>query len=158
MNQTSNTARQHTHQFNINFSHGVSDVFIPSKTKAKDTRKASGSLAELIMTQSDSDTSNLLLPMIAHASQSADRWITLIGLADITKKQLQSYGVDTSKIRLINCDSNADNGWIIWEALNAGTSHTVVAMSNELDRDGLEKLREIALEKGCHGLLVRERH
>ncbi|MEO0443798.1 MAG: hypothetical protein AAFZ92_08685 [Pseudomonadota bacterium] len=70
------------------------------------------------------------------------------------KQQLQVIGAAISRIRVIRVKPTEDYRWIIWQALNAGNSHTVVAESAKLSHGELSKM-ELAASKGqCQALFL----
>ncbi|MBR9912671.1 MAG: hypothetical protein GYB33_20210 [Gammaproteobacteria bacterium] len=119
--------------------------------------KKTSSITELVFTRHSSDKNLLLLPMIAHLSHIADRWISWITTTAIDAQQLQEFGVDTTKIRVIHANSEDDQRWILWEALHNGTSHTVVAFPDTFSKDDMAHF-EHAARQGCSsGLIIRYR-
>ncbi|NHN35968.1 hypothetical protein G8764_01510 [Pseudomaricurvus alcaniphilus] len=119
--------------------------------------KKTSSITELVFTRHSSDKNLLLLPMIAHLSRIADRWISWITTTAIDAQQLQEFGVDTTKIRVIHANSEDDQRWILWEALHNGTSHTVVAFPDTFSKDDMAHF-EHAARQGCSsGLIIRYR-
>ncbi len=119
--------------------------------------KEASSITELVFTRHSSDKNLLLLPMIAHLSHIADRWISWITTTAIDAQQLQEFGVDTTKIRVIHANSEDDQRWILWEALHNGTSHTVVAFPDTFSKDDMAHF-EHAARQGCSsGLIIRYR-
>ena len=115
------------------------------------------SITELVLTQHSPDEHLLLLPMVAHLSRITDRWITWVSPTRIDKSLLTSFGVDTNKIRLIQCDTEEDRRWILWEALSTGTSHTVIAAPGALSAEALSHLESAAHKGNSRGLLIRYR-
>ena len=118
----------------------------------------SGGVTELVLTSDAPEQAALLLPMIAYLSQNCgDRWITWVAPHNITRQILDNFGVDTRYLRLIHCKDAQQALWIIWEALNAGNSHTVIASPGKLSDKELVQL-EVAAQNGeCQGLLLRLR-
>lgn len=115
-------------------------------------------VTELILTNDSIDQLMLILPMIAFLSQShKDRWISWITPQPISRKLLESYGVNTGVIRFIQCDDGESARWVAWEALAAGTSHTVIASPGKLSESELTQLETAARIGGSQGLLLRLR-
>lgn len=130
----------------------------PFKFQPSSDNKSSSGVTELVLTNNDPEQLQLLLPMLAYLSQQTEnRWITWIAPQYLNRKILETYGVNTSCIRLIHCDQ--DNLlWVTWEALASGTSNTVIASPGRLTEKELAQL-EVAAHKGkCQGLLLRARH
>lgn len=117
----------------------------------------SSGITELVLTQHSPDAHMLLLPMLAHLSRNAERWITWIADSPIDRLELASYGVDTDKIRIIRSNSDESTRWILWEALNTGTSHTVIATLDELSESGFDHLESAAQAGESRALLIRYR-
>ncbi|GAB3110775.1 hypothetical protein G8770_21145 [Aestuariicella hydrocarbonica] len=114
-------------------------------------------ITELVLTQHSPDTQMLLLPMLAYLSSNNDRWITWISDAPVDRNVLAAYGVDTHKIRVIRESSEESTRWILWEALSAGTSHTVIATLSDASEETVSHLESAAQEGNSHGLLIRYR-
>ena len=117
----------------------------------------SSDITELVLTQHSPDAELLLLPMLAHLSRDAERWITWICDRKIDRKNLANYGVDTDKLRIIYSDNLEDTHWILWEALNAGTSHTVIATPGQLSDDAMSHFESAASGGDSRGLFIRYR-
>lgn len=114
-------------------------------------------VTELVLTKHSPDQRMLLLPMIAHLSQQADRWITWVAPGPIERKLLESYGVDTNKLRIIHSQTEESTNWILWDALNNGTSHTVIGTVNKLNDQSIAHLEQAAQNGNAKALLVRYR-
>lgn len=116
-------------------------------------------ITELVLTRNAPEQSHLLLPMVAHLSQShPDRWVTWVNPGAIDRQTLEHYGVDTKRIRLIHAANPRDVRWIAWEAMATGTSHTVIAAPGKLTRKDVQLLEEAAQRGQCQGLLLSLRH
>ncbi len=129
----------------------------PVSTPDVSSRPSSG-VTELVLTSDTPEQFAMILPMIAYLSQHCgDRWITWITSQAISRQMLESFGVNTTCVRLIHCKSTDEVLWITWEALQAGNSHTVIATPGRLTDKELSQL-EMAAHKGqCQGLLLRLR-
>jgi len=114
-------------------------------------------VTELVLTKHSPDHRMLLVPMIAHLSQQADRWITWVAPGPIERKLLESYGVDTNKLRIIHSQTEESTTWILWDALNNGTSHTVIGTVNKLNDQAIKHLEQAAQNGNAKALLVRYR-
>lgn len=121
------------------------------------TEQNNSGITELVLTQHSPDAQLLLLPMLAHLSRNNDRWITWITSAAIDRAALTAYGVETHKIRIIRSNDTESTRWILWEALNTGTSHTVIATPGELTDSGFTHLEEAAQTGNSRALLIRYR-
>lgn len=130
-------------------------VFQPVDTQTQATN--SSGITELVLTQHSPDAQMLLLPMLAHLSRNAERWITWIADAPVDREVLASYGVETGKVRIIRSNCEESTRWILWEALNTGTSHTVIASLDELSESVFSHLESAAQAGKSRALLIRYR-
>lgn len=115
------------------------------------------SVTELVFTRHSPGDNQMLLPMLAHFSRNSDRWITWIVSSPVNARELVDYGVDTEKLRIIYSHSAADSRWIAWEALNNGTSHTVIATPGHLNNDELGFFKQASENGSSHGLFIHYR-
>ena len=128
------------------------------REEAKTTpQHTESSVTELVLTQHSTDHDNLILPMIAHFSRTSERWITWITDAPVDIAQVKKYDVDTRKLRIIRTNNTADARWMAWEALNNGTSHTVIAALGHINKDELHHLKNASHQGGSHGLFISYR-
>ncbi|SMF31195.1 Cell division inhibitor SulA [Alteromonadaceae bacterium Bs31] len=98
----------------------------------------------------------VILPMLAHLSkQSKLRWFTWIAPQGITKALLQAYGFELNNVQLVHPKSAADIRWLMWEALNSGTSETVVASTSDLTAADVNELEKASFNGSCRGLLLQ---
>ena len=111
-------------------------------------------VTELILTRHSPDKAMVLLPMISHLSRTASRWITWVVDSKVDKQLLESYGVDTSKLRLIYASAGKESRWLVWEALRAGTSECVIATPGRLSEEELGHLEAAAKQGASHGLFI----
>ncbi len=118
---------------------------------------SSSGICELVLTERSPDMSLLLLPMLGYISRSASRWITWIGEGLPDRATLQQYGVDVKKLRVLTIKQAEDNRWILWEALQSGTSHTVIAVNQALTEHELSILEQAAQSSGSQALLIKSR-
>lgn len=114
-------------------------------------------ITELVLTEHSPDAQLLLLPMLAHLSRNHERWVTWISPTAIDRTTLDAYGVDMNRLRIIRCEDEESTRWILWEALNTGTSHTVIATPGELNDSGFAHLEEAAHASNSRALLIRYR-
>jgi cell division inhibitor SulA len=121
--------------------------------------KASNSgVTELVLTNDSLDQLALILPMIDFLSlRKTDRWISWITPHPIARQLLETYGVNTKLIRFIHCEDGENARWIAWEALAAGTSHTVIASPGKLSDKELSQLEQAAFKGNAQGILLRLR-
>ncbi len=119
---------------------------------------ASFGVTELVLAANEPQQLAMVLPMIAHLShKETDRWITWIAPQGIDRSLLETFGVDTQRLRLIHSPNHQDYNWVIWEALRTGTSHTVIANVGALPEKAIRQLNEAAHVGHCDGLLLRFR-
>lgn len=117
----------------------------------------SSGVTELVLTQHSPDAQMLLLPMLAHLSRNNERWITWITNTPINRSALTAYGVETHKIRLVRTADPEATQRLLHEALNTGTSHTVIASLGELNDSGLSSVESAAKTGNSRALLIRYR-
>ena len=116
-------------------------------------------VTELILSKECQQQAGLILPMLAFLSQQVQhQWITWVGPPHIDRQLLARHGVDLSKIRLIHTNHVEDILWMTWEALAAGTSHTVIASPGKLHDRQLYQLEAAAQTGQSQGLLLRIRN
>jgi cell division inhibitor SulA len=129
-----------------------------SNFAAEPRQRQSSGVTELVLANDSLDQLALILPMIAFLSHShTDRWISWITPHPIARKLLEAYGVNTGLIRFIHCEDGEKARWIAWEALAAGTSHTVIASPGKLGDKDMNQLELAAHQGNAQGLLLRLR-
>ncbi len=128
-----------------------------SQARSRQQQNHTSDITELVLTKHSPDAELLLLPMLAHLSRDAERWITWICDSKIDRQHLENYGVDMDKIRIIYSDQLNNTHWVLWEALNAGTSHTVIATPGLLGDDDMRHFEEAAQAGSSRGLFIRYR-
>jgi cell division inhibitor SulA len=127
------------------------------KAPAKNYSQPAVGLTELILTSDEPEQLGILLPMIAFISNSAcDRWISWIAPHNVTRELLESYGVNTTRIRII--PTAADRRLqITKEALLAGNSHTVITTLTDTSPSELAMLENATYRGNCQAILLRTR-
>lgn len=74
------------------------------------------------------------------ASEQSQRWVTWITDRKPSTQQIHNLGASTDALRIIHTKTDNDCRWIMWEALKAGNSHTVIAdMSSISEKMTLRK-------------------
>ena len=121
------------------------------------TIRGESGVTELVFTRHSHDEDLLLLPMLAQLSRSASRWITWISETPIDRDKLHQFGVDLSKIQLLRADDIEDSRWLLWEALAAGTSDTVIASPGSLTQSHIATLEQAATTGASKALIVSYR-
>lgn len=130
---------------------------IAAEQKRADQQTNSG-VTELVLANDSLEQLALILPMIAFLSHSrTDRWISWISPHPISRQLLESYGVNTKLVRFIHCADGENARWVAWEALAAGTSHTVIASPGKLTDKELNQLEQAAVAGNAQGILLRLR-
>ncbi len=120
-------------------------------------QKQTSDITELVLTQHSPDAELLLLPMLAYLSRDTERWVTWICDKKVDRQNLANYGVDTDKLRIVYSDQLNNTHWVLWEALNAGTSHTVIAAPGSLTDEEMHHFESAAQSGGSRGLFIRYR-
>ena len=115
-------------------------------------------ITELIIANSSPAQAALIMPMIAFLTKSCvNRWVTWIAPQHMSREFLESFGVDTSFVRLIHCSDEESRFRITWQALATGNSHTVIASPGKLTEREFKQLESAAHQGQCQGLLLRVR-
>jgi cell division inhibitor SulA len=118
---------------------------------------AHNGVTELVLTKHSPDQLMLLMPMIAHLSRTADRWITWVTPDAVDRSVIESYGVDTHKLRIIHESEQKTVAKIMWDALSNGTSHTVIGTISGLSEKSIGYMEQAASKGNAKALLVRYR-
>ena len=116
-------------------------------------------LTEVIIPQSR-NSGHIIFPLVASmtAQQSQEKqqhWVTWITDRKPSQQQLKQFGANTDVLRIIHTKKNDDNRWIIWDALNTGNSHTVIADVNNMNKSDIEQMEQAAANGNCSGILIR---
>lgn len=114
----------------------------------------SHAVTELILTRHSPDLALIVLPMIAHLTKTSNRWVTWIVNQRVNKELLQSYGIDTGKLRIVHTSVGEDCRWMIWEALSTGTSECVIAAPGNLSEQEMSHFECAAQQGNSHGLMI----
>ncbi len=131
----------------------------------ENTAPASRRMTEVIIPQGQ-NSSHIIFPLVASLSNQASndsniktkeqqRWITWITDRKPNSEQLASFGADTAALRVIHTKRNNDSRWIMWEALNTGNSHTVIADLENISASDIEQMESAAKNGNCMGILTR---
>jgi len=121
-----------------------------------------------------SNSDNIVLPLVASMTKqkvdavqkdgvnegmlqvkSEERWVTWITDRKPSYQQLKKFGASARALRIIHVEKNDDNRWIIWDALNTGNSHTVIADIHILSKEDVVLMETAAINGQCTGTLVR---
>ena len=120
-------------------------------------------MTEVIIPQGQ-NSNHILFPLVASLSKQQEntllqnnskRWVTWITDRKPSKHQLDSFGSNNAHIRIIHRRAVEDNRWVIWEALNTGNSHTVIADIASVTKDDITQFEAAARQGKCVGILAR---
>lgn len=120
-------------------------------------------VTEVIIPQT-SNRDNIILPLVAsmtkqktasNQEKNQDRWVTWITDRKPSYQQLKAFGANANSLRIIHVEESKDNRWIIWDALNTGNSHTVIADTHILNSGDIAEMETAASNGRCTGTLVR---
>ena len=105
-------------------------------------------VSELIIPSWEQASLELVLPMLAHLSHQAhDRWLTWIGNPPLTRIQIKQHAFSDQNLRVIKSRNDDEVLWMMWDALNNGTSSFVVGCIKECAK-AQDKERRL-LEQAC---------
>ncbi|MEJ2418166.1 MAG: SulA-like leucine-rich domain-containing protein [Exilibacterium sp.] len=138
----------------------TSTPFAPVTTHGANNRvvQPDSGVTEVVLSRGCPRQLALLLPMLAHLSWQPDnRWITWIAPSGIDRQTLISYGVNTTKIRLIHTSGVENILWMTWEALAKGNSYTVISSPGKITEKAYAQLEKAAARGRAQGLLLRMR-
>jgi cell division inhibitor SulA len=120
-------------------------------------------MTEVIIPQGQ-NSNHILFPLVASLSKQQEntllqnnskRWVTWITDRKPSKHQLDSFGSNNAHIRIIHRRAVEDNRWVIWEALNTGNSHTVIADIASVTKEDITQFEAAARQGNCVGILAR---
>lgn len=116
-------------------------------------------ITEIILpTIADPHGGDLVLPMIAHLSQSTEnRWFTWIGPEPLSREKARRYQLKEGTLRFIHAPNDRETLWMFWEALSNGNSATVVAMLDFIDERNRRLLESASKQGGSLGIILRRR-
>jgi len=126
---------------------------------ARPAANSAAGITEIIVSPSPSIASNeyldMLLPMLAHLSrQSSHRWFTWITPLNIRKSLLRDYGFSLHNMQIIRVQEDQDARWMLWEALNNGTSEMVVAETEKLCETDIREMEKASVRGDCRGFFL----
>jgi len=152
-------AHTHSHQ---GFALAANEALLSAEQYITPSESTWG-LTELILSSSETQQTQLLLPMLAQLTRlCGDQWITFVALDGfceqlLNAEELKTLGAEHHKIRIVRANTPADARWIIWEALKLGNSHTVIASPGKLSAVEFSQLEFAAQAGNSQGLLLRSR-
>lgn len=141
-----------------------SPPLIHPKLNLKDATsfKNSKHITELSVSFNMNKFDDFTLAILAHLSRKPeDRWLTWVTPKKISStalKRLDDYDFDKYKIRVVNVKSEAQALWVTWDALNNGTSATVVSDLTATSTSAISQLNEAAISGRCEGIILRQSH
>lgn len=105
------------------------------------------------------DELSLILPTLAFlTNQYSDRWLTWISHSPkINRSQLQYYGFNLNRLRIVHTKSSDQAFCWFREALVEGNSHTVIGTLTEVNEAQSSLLEQAAIDGQCVALLLRSR-
>jgi cell division inhibitor SulA len=107
---------------------------------------------------------DLTLAMLAHLSHAykfgaeKNRWLTWICPMHISKQALTHFNFDLLGLRILHPKTEAQIPQLMHHALNAGTSHTVVAHCQKISSKLFPWLEIAACKGDSTGLFIRPQH
>ena len=111
-------------------------------------------LTEIHLSHTSQETAAYILPMLAHLSQQdSSQWFTWIAPSKQEKQLINRYNFQKENVRLIHTNNDAETLWVLWEAIKASNSSTVVANLSFLD-DRSRKLLETAIKASGTNTLI----
>lgn len=113
-------------------------------------------VTEIMLSSMLGDPSDFVYPMLAHMSRQAkDKWFTWIAPHNITKEVVATFGFDTKKVRLIHSQCDLDTIKLMSQALQNGTSDTVVATITQLNDRDRYTIDTASLRSNTRGIILR---
>ena len=116
-------------------------------------------VTEVIIPQGQ-NSNTVVFPLVASLSQpssnhtSTERWVTWITDRKPSTQQINNLGASASSLRIIHTKAENDSRWIIWEALRAGNSHTVIADAHHISNTDLKEMEIAAQKVNCTGIIT----
>ncbi len=118
-------------------------------------------VSEIILPETRNSSLELVLPMLAHLSHKAgSRWMSWIGTNNLSKSTFDEYQFENANVRLIRSQSNEETLWMMWDALNHGTSSFVVGEFQsgiKLQRNEVKQLEQACYSGNCRALILKYR-
>jgi cell division inhibitor SulA len=98
----------------------------------------------------------IIFPLVASFSQQdSARWVTWFTDCKPSREQLAQFGADITHLRIIHTTHFDDYRWILWDALNTGNSHTIIAEMPTINSHDIEQFELAAGNGHCIGIIVR---
>lgn len=117
-----------------------------------------GATTELLINNTSISGIDLLLPTLSTLSRSA-RWLVLISPPHIPyAPALAAYGVDLSRLLIIQPHTEKDRLWATEQALKSGSCSLVISWEETLTGKYLRRLQLAAKEGQCWHIQFRSQH
>ncbi len=109
--------------------------------------------------QDDRPQLTLVLPLLAHLSNSGDdRWLTCIGPSFVAKRDCLRYGINWKRLLQVLPRQRVGHSELCERALAAGRSHTVAFLVDETpSAELLARLERAAQQGNCQGIVIHTR-
>ena len=108
----------------------------------------------------------IVYPLVAsisrcsHQENSRDTdnpsWLTWVTDSKPNTRHISQLGASADALRIIHAGANKDYRWIIWEALHAGNSHTVIADLSNISHSDIEAMEIAAKQGNCSGIIINK--
>ena len=122
------------------------------------SNEVNGIINEMILSGPLWQTGHFLKPMLNElANEQKACWLTLIlsrEEAAATIKWLKSSGINSHRVQVLNA-TNQETAKLTCQALESGTSHTVVSWVDKMDAFTLKQLESAARNGKCQGLTIQ---
>ncbi|MGH1484944.1 MAG: hypothetical protein ACRBCI_01915 [Cellvibrionaceae bacterium] len=88
-------------------------------------------------------------------NKESSRWVTWITDRKPNAQQIHNMGASVNTLRIIHTKAENDCRWILWEALRAGNSHTVIADMIGLSDNDIKEMEAAAETGNCNGIITQ---
>jgi cell division inhibitor SulA len=121
-------------------------------------------VTEVIIPQGQNSNA-IIFPLVASLSQQnseeknisekkSERWVTWITDRKPNTQQINHLGASVDTLRIVHTNAKNDCRWILWEALRAGNSHTVIADIDRLSDSDIKEMEVAARTGNCTGIIT----
>jgi|GEM_PF-5320570 len=115
-------------------------------------------VTEIVLSAAKENAYDVVLPMLAQLSRQGDnKWLTWVAPHGVSKSLLAFYGFELEKVRLIHTKTGHELQALLKQALESGTSGTVVAEVGILTEGELHTLEKACNTGNSRALLLRAR-
>jgi len=116
-------------------------------------------VSEIIIPEAHGASLDLVMPMLAHLSHKAGaRWMSWIGESNVPQTAFDEYQFERGNVRLIHSHNDEESLWMLWDALNNGTSAFVVASftsSKYVQKNEIAKLEQACYQGNSRALVLK---